>query len=37
MGHHYAWPFKTIPANSIQCNGATYDRTLYADFFAYAT
>lgn len=33
IGHHYAWPFGTVPANSIQCNGATYSRTLYADFW----
>lgn len=33
MGHHYAWPFGTVPANSIQCNGSTYSRTLYADFW----
>ena len=33
LGHHYAWPFSTIPANSIQCNGAEYSRTLYADFW----
>lgn len=37
LGHHYAWPFGTVPANSIQCNGAEYNRALYADFFAYAT
>lgn len=36
LGHLFAWPFQTPPDGSIQCNGATYSRTLYADFFAYA-
>ena len=36
LGHLFAWPFKTPPDGAIQCNGATYSRTLYADFFAYA-
>ena len=36
MGHLFAWPFQTPPDGCIQCNGATYSRTLYADFFAYA-
>jgi hypothetical protein len=36
LGHLFAWPFKTPPDGTIQCNGATYNRTLYADFFAYA-
>lgn len=37
LGHLFAWPFKTPPDGAIQCNGATYNRTLYADFFAYAS
>lgn len=37
LGHLFAWPFKTPPDGSIQCNGSTYNRTLYADFFAYAS
>lgn len=37
MGHLFAWPFKTPPDGSIQCNGSTYNRTLYADFFAYVS
>lgn len=37
LGFHYAHPFGTVPPDSIQCNGAEYNRTLYADFFAYAT
>lgn len=37
LGFHYAHPFGKVPADSIQCNGATYNRALYADFFAYAT
>ena len=35
-GHLFAWPFLTPPDGCIQCNGMTYSRTLYADFFAYA-
>ena len=31
------WPFQTPPDGAIQCNGATYNRALYKDFFAYAT
>lgn len=37
LGHLFAWPFQTPPDGAIQCNGATYNRTLYADFFAYAS
>lgn len=36
LGFHYAHPFGTVPSDSIQCNGAEYNRALYADFFAYA-
>lgn len=37
LGHLFAWPFQTPPDGAIQCNGATYNRALYKDFFAYAT
>lgn len=37
MGHLFAWPYQTPPDGAIQCNGATYNRELYKDFFAYAT
>lgn len=37
MGHLFAWPYQTPPDGTIQCNGATYNRELYKDFFAYAT
>ena len=37
LGFHYAHPFGTVPPDSIQCNGAEYNRSLYSDFFAYAT
>lgn len=37
LGFHYAHPFCTVPPDSIQCNGAEYNRSLYSDFFAYAT
>lgn len=37
LGHLFAWPFQTLPDGAIQCNGATYNRALYKDFFAYAT
>ena len=37
MGHLFAWPYQTPPDGAIQCNGATYSRSLYNDFFAYAT
>lgn len=37
MGHLFAWPYQTPPDGAIQCNGATYNRALYKDFFAYAT
>lgn len=37
LGHLFAWPFQTPPDGAIQCNGATYNRALYKDFFDYAT
>lgn len=37
LGHLFAWPYQTPPDGAIQCNGATYNRALYKDFFAYAT
>lgn len=37
LGHLFAWPYQTPPDGAIQCNGATYNRSLYKDFFAYAT
>lgn len=37
LGHLFAWPFQTPPDGAIQCNGSTYNRSLYKDFFAYAT
>lgn len=37
MGHLFAWPYQTPPDGAIQCNGATYNRELYKDFFDYAT
>lgn len=37
MGHLFAWPYQTPPDGAIQCNGATYNRALYKDFFDYAT
>lgn len=37
LGHLFAWPFQTPPDGAIQCNGTTYNRALYKDFFAYAT
>jgi chemotaxis protein histidine kinase CheA len=36
MGHLFAWPYQTPPDGAIQCNGATYNRALYEDFFDYA-
>ena len=36
LGHLFAWPFQTPPDGAIQCNGSTYNRALYKDFFAYA-
>ena len=35
LGHIFAWPFSTAPDDCIILNGSTYDRTLYADLFAY--
>lgn len=35
LGHIFAWPFSTAPDGCIILNGSTYDRTLYADLFAY--
>lgn len=37
LGHLFAWPYQTPPDGAIQCNGTTYNRSLYKDFFAYAT
>lgn len=37
LGHLFAWPYQTPPDGAIQCNGATYNRSLYKDFFAYVT
>lgn len=35
LGFHYLHPYGTAPADSIICNGATYSRALYKDFFDY--
>lgn len=35
LGHIFAWPFSTAPDGCIILNGSTYNRTLYADLFAY--
>lgn len=37
LGFHYLHPYGTAPADSIICNGATYSRVLYKDFFDYIT
>lgn len=37
LGFHYLHPYGTVPADSIICNGATYSRALYKDFFDYIT
>lgn len=37
LGFHYLHPYDTIPVDSIICNGATYSRALYKDFFDYIT
>lgn len=37
LGFHYLHPYGTAPADSIVCNGATYSRALYKDFFNYIT
>lgn len=37
LGFHYLHPYSTVPADSIICNGATYSRALYKDFFDYIT
>lgn len=37
LGFHYLHPYRTAPADSIICNGATYSRALYKDFFDYIT
>lgn len=37
LGFHYLHPYDTVPADSIICNGATYSRALYKDFFDYIT
>lgn len=35
LGHLFAWPFQTPPDGCIQCNGSTYSRVLYEDFWNY--
>lgn len=35
LGHLFAWPFQTPPDGCIQCNGLTYSRVLYKDFWNY--
>lgn len=37
LGFHYLHPYGTVPADSIICNGDTYSRALYKDFFDYIT
>lgn len=37
LGFHYLHPYEIVPADSIICNGATYSRALYKDFFDYIT
>lgn len=37
LGFHYLHPYGTVPADSIICNGSTYSRALYKDFFDYIT
>lgn len=37
LGFHYLHPYRTAPTDSIICNGATYSRALYKDFFDYIT
>ena len=37
LGFHYLHPYDTAPADSIICNGVTYSRALYKDFFDYIT
>lgn len=37
LGFHYLHPYGTVPADSIICNGTTYSRALYKDFFDYIT
>lgn len=37
LGFHYLHPYGTVPVDSIICNGATYSRDLYKDFFDYIT
>ena len=37
LGFHYLHPYGTVSADSIICNGATYSRALYKDFFDYIT
>ena len=37
LGFHYLHPYETVPADSIICNGSTYSRALYKDFFDYIT
>lgn len=35
LGHLFAWPYQTPPDGCIQCNGSTYSRVLYEDFWNY--
>lgn len=35
LGYLFAWPFQTPPDGCIQCNGSTYSRVLYKDFWNY--
>lgn len=37
LGFHYLHPYGVVPADSIICNGATYSRALYKDFFDHIT
>lgn len=37
LGFHYLHPYGAVPADSIICNGATYSRDMYKDFFDYIT
>ena len=37
LGFYYLHPYGTAPADSIICNGTTYSRALYKDFFDYIT
>lgn len=37
LGFHYLHPYGTAPADSIICNGDTYSRDMYKNFFDYIT